>query len=315
MCKWVFKQVTQVRHLSLSHQFWRRCLQKAQRLHGVQDTTEAQRGKDRPANNGVFFVSEDAPHALACSWPWADLPGGGQDQIVSSGQPQGQPFHRPEKASELPRRQGGELPSDTLTADDKTPDIHTPAHWGRGVGGPSETWRQLSACFLDDIPCISSPRINLGHGYQLRTQSRLGWWGVGGTTPESIGRFLWLGYRVWTDYHSGSEWPGTGAWPCQRREARLGLCCSPPVHALGFFPQSEWQSGMTLLLLFCKVGFPCGSVVKNLPANARDAGSNPGSGRFSLGGHGNPLQCSCLRNLMDREAWRAIVHRLQKSQM
>lgn len=51
---------------------------------------------------------------------------------MSSGQPQGQPFHRPEKASELPGRQGGELPSDTLTADDKTPDIHTPAHWGRG---------------------------------------------------------------------------------------------------------------------------------------------------------------------------------------
>ena len=205
MCKWVFKQVTQVRHLSLSHQFWRRCLQKVQRLHGVQDTTEAQRGKDRPANNGVFFVSEDAPHALACTWPWADLPGGGQDQTVSWGQPQGHPSTDRRKQASSP---GGR--------EESCPQTHWPqmtrllTYTLRSIGGggvPSETRRQLSACFLDDIPCISSPRINLGHGYQLRTQSRLGWWGVGGTTPESIGRFLWLGYRVWTDYHSGSEWP------------------------------------------------------------------------------------------------------------
>ena len=49
-------------------------------------------------------------------------------------------------------------------------------------------------------------------------------------------------------------------------------------------------------------------MVKNPPANAgdiRDAGSTPGLGRFpGLGeGHGNPLQCSCLENPMDREAW------------
>ena len=49
--------------------------------------------------------------------------------------------------------------------------------------------------------------------------------------------------------------------------------------------------------------------VKNLPASAgdlRDAGLIPGSGRSSGGGHGNPLQYSCLENLMDREAWLAI---------
>ena len=39
---------------------------------------------------------------------------------------------------------------------------------------------------------------------------------------------------------------------------------------------------------------------KNLPANARDAGSIPGLGRSLGGGNGNPLQCSCLENLMDR---------------
>ena len=57
-------------------------------------------------------------------------------------------------------------------------------------------------------------------------------------------------------------------------------------------------------------------VVKSLPANAedvRDEGSIPGSGR-SGGGHGNPLQCSCLENPMDRIAWQATVHRVAKSQ-
>ena len=47
-------------------------------------------------------------------------------------------------------------------------------------------------------------------------------------------------------------------------------------------------------------------VVKNPPANAgdlRDAGSIPGSGWSPGGGPGNPLQCSCLENPMDRGAW------------
>ena len=45
-------------------------------------------------------------------------------------------------------------------------------------------------------------------------------------------------------------------------------------------------------------------VLKNLPAKAgdiRDAGSIPGSGRSPEGGPGNPLQYSCLENLMDGE--------------
>ena len=45
-------------------------------------------------------------------------------------------------------------------------------------------------------------------------------------------------------------------------------------------------------------------VVKNLPANTgdvRDASMIPGSERSPGGGHGNPLQCSCLENPMDRE--------------
>ena len=62
------------------------------------------------------------------------------------------------------------------------------------------------------------------------------------------------------------------------------------------------------------MGFPGGSVVKNPSANAGDVGSIPGSGRFPGGRHGNPLQYSYLENPMDGGAWRAIVHRVTKSQ-
>ena len=43
------------------------------------------------------------------------------------------------------------------------------------------------------------------------------------------------------------------------------------------------------------------------------AGSIPRSGRSPGGGHGNPLQYSCLENPMDRGAWWATVHRVTKS--
>ena len=49
--------------------------------------------------------------------------------------------------------------------------------------------------------------------------------------------------------------------------------------------------------------FPGVSVVKNLPANAGDAGSISGLGRSPGEGNGYPLQYSCLENSMDRGAW------------
>ena len=46
----------------------------------------------------------------------------------------------------------------------------------------------------------------------------------------------------------------------------------------------------------------------------RNVGSIPGSGRSPGGGHGNPLQYSCLGNPMDRGAWQAAVHSMAQSQ-
>ena len=63
--------------------------------------------------------------------------------------------------------------------------------------------------------------------------------------------------------------------------------------------------------------FPGDSTLKNPPANAGDAGDTgliPGLGRSPGGGHGNPLQYSCLQNAMGRGTWWATVHRVSKSQ-
>ena len=59
-------------------------------------------------------------------------------------------------------------------------------------------------------------------------------------------------------------------------------------------------------------------VIKNPPTNGgdlRDANAIPGSGRSPGGGHGNPLQYSCLENPMDGGAWRATVHRIAELDM
>ena len=54
-------------------------------------------------------------------------------------------------------------------------------------------------------------------------------------------------------------------------------------------------------------------MVKNLPTNAGDTALIPGWGRSPGAGNGNPLQHSCLRNPMDRGAWKAMVNRVAKS--
>ena len=56
-----------------------------------------------------------------------------------------------------------------------------------------------------------------------------------------------------------------------------------------------------------------GSDSKESACNARDLASIPGLGRSSGGGHGNPLQYSCLENPMNRGAWWAIVHGVAKN--
>ena len=70
----------------------------------------------------------------------------------------------------------------------------------------------------------------------------------------------------------------------------------------------EEKSGVTV--------FPDGSAGKESACNegdTEDIGSIPGSRRSPEGGHGNPLQYSCLDNPTDKGAWRAAVQRVTKS--
>ena len=79
-------------------------------------------------------------------------------------------------------------------------------------------------------------------------------------------------------------------------------------------------SSMTIIMLRYVpfVGFPDGSVLKNSPANAGDAGDVgliPGLGRSPGVGNGKLLQYSCLEDFMGRGAWQATVHEVTESDM
>ena len=128
-----------------------------------------------------------------------------------------------------------------------------------------------------------------------------------------------------------STWPPFSAPGCVHKSF-LYICVSIPAMQIGWsvpFPRSHvnvtcnicfflpdllhsvWQ-----IFRFIRLASQVAPVVKNLPAEAgdtRNLSSIPGSGRPPGGGHGNPLQCSCLENPMDRQAWRATVHRVTKS--
>ena len=65
--------------------------------------------------------------------------------------------------------------------------------------------------------------------------------------------------------------------------------------------------------MYSVTAFLVDSVVKTPPANAGDVCSFPGSGRSPGDRNGHPPQCSCLRNPMDKGAWRATVHGVTKS--
>ena len=76
-------------------------------------------------------------------------------------------------------------------------------------------------------------------------------------------------------------------------------------------PRKPWEINLRPFIekgWVTSTGFPGGSVIKSLWANAGDTGSVPRSGRPPGEGNGNPLQYSCLGNPMDRGAWQATVH-------
>ena len=78
------------------------------------------------------------------------------------------------------------------------------------------------------------------------------------------------------------------------------------LKSISFLYSTQWLPALTsLIFVLCRsfLGFPGGSDGKASACNAGDPGSIPGSGRSPGEGNGNPLQHSCLENLMDGGAW------------
>ena len=74
------------------------------------------------------------------------------------------------------------------------------------------------------------------------------------------------------------------------------------------------KTGLDLACSMCHgMGFPGGSVIKNLPAMQEMWVPSLSQGRSPGGENGNPLHYSCLENPMDRAASRATVHKVAKS--
>ena len=120
------------------------------------------------------------------------------------------------------------------------------------------------------------------------------------TPPHSHSPYPWVSLTPPTSYQLiGSEEHVT-KW-----DSIVGLSLILlGMWSLLYFKIAVWGSQVTL-------------VVKNPSANAedaRDAGWIPGSGRSPGGGHGNPLQYSCLENPTDRGVWWATAYRVEKSQ-
>ena len=77
--------------------------------------------------------------------------------------------------------------------------------------------------------------------------------------------------------------------------------------------QGDGETVFIFMSLSKILDFPGGSDGKEFACNAGDTGSIPGLGISPGGGHGNPLQCSCMENPMDRGAWQAAVQWVTKS--
>ena len=113
------------------------------------------------------------------------------------------------------------------------------------------------------------------------------------------------------------------SWINKKRQSGVGAQREKALHYKGCWGQNEVAFFFSFELLttwsrlieqFLVWGsplsdcFPCSSVSKESACNVGDLGSIPGSGRSPGKGNGNPLQYSCLENLMDTRAWKVTVY-------
>ena len=97
------------------------------------------------------------------------------------------------------------------------------------------------------------------------------------------------------------------------------LCLEAAItQVCGFTSVTNWISDLVhARVRVCQCAFEyihsfSGDTSGKESACKREVDSNPGSGRSPGGGHGNPLQNSCLENPMDGETWQTTVHRVAR---
>ena len=125
---------------------------------------------------------------------------------------------------------------------------------------------------------------------------------------------LWCWPRHWPHW-GGSCYlsPCSGClWVGQPCTVSVDVACYLLLPDIALNGDSKSDRRFNLQSLCYDVGFSGSTVVKNLPANAGDAGSISGLERFPGRGNGNSSQYSCLKNSMDRGVWWATVHGLAK---
>ena len=123
------------------------------------------------------------------------------------------------------------------------------------------------------------------------------YWPITQTRPGSNGKSrINLKLEPW----EGISWPRRVSWDDHKAWTYWEFVLEP------------WNSNEKIKIIEYK-GFPGGSVVKNLPPNARDMSLIPGSERYPGEGNGNLFQYSCLGNYTDSGAWQAIVHGVTES--
>ena len=118
------------------------------------------------------------------------------------------------------------------------------------------------------------------------------------------------------EYWSGLPFLLQGIFPIQGSSLHLLHLLIWQADSLPSEPPEEACNPKQWPLIYLFLGFPSGSVVKNPPVDAGDAGDPaliPGSGRCPGEGNGNPIQYSCLENPMDGGASQATVHGVAKS--
>ena len=127
----------------------------------------------------------------------------------------------------------------------------------------------------------------------------------------SVPRLLWLSVARGFCFLHCLLWPPMFSFSLSKIKSfsdKVGAAAAPAdiysvsVESCWCGRQVQWADGFHDFIhdKSHSLGFPSGAVVKNLPANAgdaRDVGLIPGSGRSPGGGHGNPLQYSCLERI------------------